>query len=353
MSDDNDVQIIKQDEGAALSKPTSDVSKVQSAIQLAKQRGANVLAPDTYLESGQDFEYAMKVLEFDPNRDFYRPSNSGGKAPHKNALNKIASAFGIQWHDVERVDDMKDPHFAAYKAKAAAPDPATGQMRTYVDQYALDLREGAPRTENLSDGMLESKRTHIAALAATGAKLRVIREATGVRMDYSDEQIRRPFAIVTVTKRPDEHTKQLESERASQAAKQLYGDETFDADASNDAETEASDDERAEFADEPPPDFGQPEDDQETEPDAPDDVSEWTEQSDFPDKAMVETMLMENREDRALEIVERALEVSDFDYSAALEDAGKDPTTPVKILPDTWILRVYERAVEGIDEIPF
>jgi hypothetical protein len=120
------------------------------------------------------------------------------------------------------MDDMTQPNFAACKAAAVVPDPATGEERTYVAQYALDLRDGSERGDSLSEGMLRSKREHIGALADTGAKLRVIREATGIRMDMSQQEISQYFAVVTTTEKRTSPDEQIES--AAEASDDLYSE---------------------------------------------------------------------------------------------------------------------------------
>jgi len=241
MSDDNtNTEIIRREgQDGVLARPTSDVSAIQSCLEQFRRSGANILAPRTYVQGADDFEYAVKVLKFDPQRDFF-PTGQG-KAPSKSALNQIAAAAGIEWEDVERLDDFSMPNFAATKAIAYAPDPATGQRRKYVAQYQLDLRDGSARAEDLSSGMLKSKRTHIGPLADTGARLRVIRDVTGMRQDLSDQECAQPFVIVSVVSRPDRVGQMEQQQAAQKAAGELYGEGAgaFDAEEANDPEMSA------------------------------------------------------------------------------------------------------------------
>jgi len=125
--------------------------------------------------------------------------------------------------------------------------------------------------------MLESKRTHIGALAATGAKLRVVREVTGMRQDYDKSQAAQPFAVVSVVARPDRHQQAAVEQEAQQAAGELYGEETFDAEAANNPdmtnEVNPADLGGGDLPD--PADFPEPVDWQAS---APDDRLEWLEE---------------------------------------------------------------------------
>lgn len=240
MSDANDTttEIIRR-EGAngMLARPTSDVSAIQECLEELRHAGANILAPRTYVQGADEIEYAIKVLKFDPERDFFWTGS--GNAPKKSALNQIASAAGIDWEDVQRLDDFSIPNFAACKAIAWAPDPATGQRRKYIAQYQLDLRDGSERAEELNAGMLSSKRQHIGPLADTGARLRVIRDVTNMRQDYEKHEIQKPFVVVSVVSRPDRFARMEQQHAAQEAAGQLYGDHDFDAQEANNPEMTA------------------------------------------------------------------------------------------------------------------
>ncbi|MFB6371584.1 MAG: hypothetical protein ABEN55_00375 [Bradymonadaceae bacterium] len=382
MSDQSNVEIVEHGEGdTALARPTSDVSKVQSAIMQAREQGCTVLAPETYLESDEEFEYSIRFFKFDDtpnqydNKDFYKPGG-GGWAMHKNALQKIASAFGIQWLEPERIDNFQHPNLAVVRAKAIAPDPATGQMRSYSATKQLDLRDESAEVHSMraryrKNGQwktykkgpngkerykrdLRQKRTHINELAETGAKNRIIREVTGVRQDYTDEEIRSPFAVVSVVSRPGEHEQIEQAQEANEAVGQLYG-----SDGVEDVDDDSGD--GSKFDEQPPP--APPTGDDVQDESGPsrvsfgeegwqDCVEDWEKPTEFPTPDEFSVLVDEDRE-ASLDVLARCIEVSEFSYEDTMNHAGHDPKTPLRELPDNWLTSFFEQALDKIDEIPF
>jgi hypothetical protein len=323
-----------------VTRATNDVSKVQTAIGEMRRRGFNVMAPETYLENDADMEYSIRVLDFDDdldpydNRDFYQPAGSGKWAPHKSVCDQIASAFGIQWLDTEREDDFQHPHLASVKVTALVPNPATGEYRKHQASKTIDLREGAAEYEDIMqrhdetwkcERDLRQKRQHIHEQAETGAKNRLVREATNLRMDYTDDEMQRPFAVVSCVQRGD---RQDVLETGDQAAGQLYG-ETIEDDAEivdQDADQNDGDRSKSDILDSlPAPDSYNP-----TGPDAIDQIA-------------------------------AAVNTSGYDYGEAMNKAGKSPETPYGELSASNRMKLYRAAYNRLqqqcsfddDDIPF
>lgn len=182
--------------------PTRDVHQIKDEIANLAKQGFNTVAPPAFLsETPEDSALCIKILQFDVDKDFYQPPGSYELAPHKGALSQIAAAVGIQWEYCRRQDDRSDPRYCEFEAAALVPDAATGQFRRQVSTYAADYREGSEQIASLSAKQTATKRRHIVALADTGARLRVVREATGIGT-YKKNEAARPFAVVSLVHRP-------------------------------------------------------------------------------------------------------------------------------------------------------
>lgn len=314
----SDGQLIEIDEdGTAIAEPTENVHEIKDLVAHLEREGCNILAPRTYMQGGHDRKLVVRLAKFDPDRDFFR-TQQGKFSPHKKMLNEIASAMGIRWVPEHCDLEVKNSNFAAAKATCEIPDPATGELRRHVAQYALDLQDGSERAENLSDAQLSQKRRHIAALADTGAKLRAVREATGVRTDYTKDEIRQYFAIVTTY--DDNSPEQLPE--AEQAAEDVYGDA---------GALEAPEPEEPDYVD-PEDAFGGGSDDE------TDRGRTLPSPGEFPDPVDWKAMPSEERD----RWVADAVAVSDYDLDeplAGTQHAGSEPED----LPFEWQQKLYER----------
>lgn len=139
---------------------------------------------------GYRLSLSMVTINPDPSAKDVWPIAGGGLALSKTGLNKIADACGIVL-DSWKIDDGKDPDYAAYKA-VGVMRTASGEMRRVPGFKALRMskvRERAiqiarKKNPNASDADLERAvagemaeyQMHLDARAETGAKLRVIRE---------------------------------------------------------------------------------------------------------------------------------------------------------------------------------
>lgn len=124
---------------------------------------------------------------------------AGKRGIGKALLNRIAQGSGIEW-DTDRcvrLDDGSDPHYCLFQV-VAVQRGMDNRLRPLIAVKEMDLRDGSSAALELLSGnngraALAGQRAHIVSHAETKAKLRLIREATGMRHAYSEEELARPF----------------------------------------------------------------------------------------------------------------------------------------------------------------
>ena len=153
----------------------------------------------------------------------------------KAALNRLAAAAALSWVPAEcrALEEERDERGLlvrlVYRA-AGELRTAGGELRLVTGEKEFDLRaieegeyqanlkkarERAARALRLLEGLepagwarlrtdasLREWRKHLRARAETGAKLRVLREALGLRLCYSLEELRHPFIVCAHELRP-------------------------------------------------------------------------------------------------------------------------------------------------------
>jgi len=198
----------------------TDPMVVLDTVERAKAAGFNVLTPASF-SSEMPPDHVINVRKITAGKaDFY--DTGGGKfAPSGRLLSRIATAGGMRWRVdlIRRTDDRRDPNYCEFEAVGVVPDPATGEPRAFKGSYALDLRRGGPRwdeafaaarkvgkTDELAlaetEKKITAKRKFIVQLAETGARLRVCRDAFGLRSDYTKDQTEKAFVVVALDYQP-------------------------------------------------------------------------------------------------------------------------------------------------------
>ncbi len=207
-------------------------------IDSARAKGANLLLPTSTLEGLSKYYYPIvehillspKVLD----RDVY-PSK-GKLRLTKQALMKISLCAGIEWSsDCGRTDDGKDKLYVSFRAIGAVRK-SSGEWYSIARTYELDLeviemeitdqyesKKEYPRYENnigkctkrtpeeqavyvaksVRKDMIQ-KRKHKLKLAETGAMNRVIRDLLGLKDEYTEADMKKPFMAVRIIKQIDD-----------------------------------------------------------------------------------------------------------------------------------------------------
>lgn len=244
---ENQTMIVAQRGGMALTRAEVDPMAVLETIKKAKEAGFNVLTPPSFSSAlPPDHVINIRKIETGGANDFY--DTGGGKfAPSGRLLSRIATAGGIRWRVdlIRRLDDRRDPHYCEFEAVGVVPDPATGEPRAYKGSYALDLRKGSARYEEAlaaarkskyckdeadalaqAERSMNAKRKFIVQLAETGARLRVCRDAFGLRSDYTSEQTKMDFVVVALDYQPgissDPETRKMLAAEAMKLRQSMY-----------------------------------------------------------------------------------------------------------------------------------
>jgi histone H3/H4 len=163
----------------------------------------------------------VAAVNIDAAQDTYTPPGAKERALKGSALLRLAAAAGITWVPQQsgRIDDGSDPLYARYRATGVVKD-ADGTARLESREKEIDLRPTSPtrenmrrqaearvakaRSENRSSGTAEAElkkaveqaAEHIAAMAESKSKNRVIRALLGVKATMTDTELSRPFVAL-------------------------------------------------------------------------------------------------------------------------------------------------------------
>lgn len=185
-------------------------------------RNVNLITPMSALGTLRPgFSVNVAAVNIDPAQDAYTPPGAKERALKGSALLRLAAAAGITWIPQQsgRIDDGSDPLYARYRATGTVKD-ADGTARLESREKEIDLRPTSPtrenmrrqaearvnkaRAENRSSGTVEMElkkaveqaAEHIAAMAESKAKNRVIRALLGVKATMTDAELARPFVAL-------------------------------------------------------------------------------------------------------------------------------------------------------------
>jgi len=241
-------------------------------LDVYRKQGANVLSPVSKITERISPFYVVKLtaVKIDPNPGNGEVYPVGRKevskgvwkdtfALHKNALEKLGLAMGVEWIEVRRVDDRSDRNYVAYIAKGRYRG-FDGTWKYIVGDGELDLvaieeevraeQEEKVASPKFKESSKYKEHAHIfkdmtpaeiiewlvrremlqwrknkEARAATRAKLRALR-SLGIKSSYTREELERPFIVVRTEFQPDEsdpEIKEMVRKGIAYQAAALYG----------------------------------------------------------------------------------------------------------------------------------
>lgn len=201
-------------------RPVTDLALINDALDTARARGWNVLAPVTRFQYlPPDHQVAIRVIQFNAafteadtaakgNGTYYLTE---GKLSHgRAALDMLAATAGIGWDPAGcgRTDDGSEPFVWSWRMTALVKS-MDGQIRPITRSKTIDLRAGSAETITVksrgrdqdpdiydwSPARLAKAREHGAAMAESKAANRAIRAALGLSISYSQAQAAAPFVF--------------------------------------------------------------------------------------------------------------------------------------------------------------
>ena len=204
--------------GALVAKPASKFS-----LDGFPEDKFNRLVPTQTIMTTDLLVPVVQVVTHDWDDDTYKSNDvpDGHRAPGARALNKFASVAGLSFFDERRVDDGTNPDLIRVTVSVAMIMP-TGQRITATGTKEVDLN----RRAWASDKERAKFRGFFYEHVATRARCRAIRAILSLKSSYTNEEIRRPFAVVTFvpnTAHPDVRKAMLQAMAGAVPA--LYGPE--------------------------------------------------------------------------------------------------------------------------------
>jgi hypothetical protein len=184
---------------------TTAVAKQNTAMQLFEQftdeTKYNILRPtETVMTAQSPFTIVYgNIIRFEKDSDTY-PVDGGKLALNKTAHDKIASAAGISFVDVQRSDNRNDPDFAEVKV-IAVMKRADGTIITATGTKSVDVNAMIDRLGPNSDKVKNRKqlRQFKVERAESGAKNRAIRALMALKASYKPHELAKPFVVPQIT----------------------------------------------------------------------------------------------------------------------------------------------------------
>lgn len=175
---------------------------------------------------------AVSMVSINPSSDDVYSVGGGKVGLSGHALQRIGAAAGVSWDPVQsgRLDDGKHPRYVHFRAVGTVRN-FDGTSRTIVGEVELDMREGSPQVEAMreraksEDGFrLQYRDTCLFILrhAETKARLRAI-ASIGVKRSYTPEELRRPFAVASLTWTGQTDDPELRREMALRVQESMLG----------------------------------------------------------------------------------------------------------------------------------
>lgn len=177
---------------------------------------------------------AISLVHVDPNPAQNGPKEvyevSGRLAPSMVTLQRIASAAGISWvpEQCGRLDNGRDPHYCHYRAVGTVR-MFDGSARTLTGEVEIDMREGSPQLEGMTQKAIDQTRKFILRHAESKAKNRAVADM-GVKRSYAPGELSKPFAVARLmwtgeTSDPElrKEAFRMRAEAMGGATKMLYG----------------------------------------------------------------------------------------------------------------------------------
>ena len=204
--------------------PVTDVGLVRDALATALEKGCNLLAPLTQLQTlPPDHEVALVVVAFPLDGEWSNRSNGtwyevdGGKVSlHRGALDRLAAAAGLSSVPEHCRVELVETFFwrATYTVRGKGFD---GQERTVTKSVEFDVRQDSPEARKLGRG-LAGARKFGARHAESKAANRAIRSFLGLNGSYTRAAAAKPFVFPKLQWVPDMSDPMI---RRMVAAKQL------------------------------------------------------------------------------------------------------------------------------------
>jgi hypothetical protein len=204
------------------SRPVTDLALVNDALENARARGWNVLAPVTAIQYlPPDHQVAIRVIQFNAHfTDADREAKGNGtyyltdgKLSHgRAALDMLAATAGIGWDPAGcgRTDDGSERFLWSWRMTALVKT-MDGQIRPVPRSKTIDLRDGSAETVTVkqrrnqdpeiypwSPARLAKAREYGAAMCESKAANRAIRAALGLQISYTEERAAAPFVFPTL-----------------------------------------------------------------------------------------------------------------------------------------------------------
>jgi hypothetical protein len=197
-----------------------EAAKATEALLEARQLG-HLIAPAPAVGTlPEGCSIMVSAVVVDVQRETYQMAGTSERGLGKVALNKIASALGVDWDPErsQRLDDGSDPHYCHFQAVGRVRN-FDGSWRGIDGHKELDLRDSSVLVEEIrareaqkkrdatdqkpykGDGgekEIRMKRIHILSLCETEARLRAVR-SLGLRTGYTEAELAKPFVIAQVS----------------------------------------------------------------------------------------------------------------------------------------------------------
>lgn len=213
-------------------------TKELAVVKKYRHENAMVLVHEEDLDTQRMFKPVITKIPVTPN-DFHECPIQGKMMPKSHHVDRIGDAAGVEfvWGEVKKEGDLV--WVGRAQGRRRMPD---GSWRTSsVQEYEFDV-ETRSEEDFLNDKKNRyadelSKRKHIVELkkvarqrAATGARLRVIRELVGIPIAFSKDDFQRALVVSRVAVNTDAMLEDPQTRRAAishavGAADTLFGTE--------------------------------------------------------------------------------------------------------------------------------
>lgn len=181
---------------------TMDISKVDENTWKASAFGA-IRLPDNGVRTSSNTKVIDLATEEKKYRLAYEEKAKRGIADYK-AAKETAKKYAGKWVDTDQMNDKGYP----------------------VKLYMVSEQEREKYIENSLLDAMTQLRANAPQKAATGAKLRVIRDLLGIKGTYTIEELKKPFAVARTSFSPDYNdpvVKQMLLQQAMQSVGNLFG----------------------------------------------------------------------------------------------------------------------------------
>ena len=172
-------------------------------IEEARKGGALIYSPQN-IECPPLYKVEPSIIEFAP-KDFHDKEVNGKLLPRKAKVDKVSEAAGISFiqlnneHSIERMEaepaldlPARSVFIAHAQGKVRLPDGSwrTSTVETYAFDYVARAFAEEPTDQVKQKRKLQEYYKAGAARAATGARLRVIRQLTGMPEGFDPQEMK-------------------------------------------------------------------------------------------------------------------------------------------------------------------